>query len=60
VKHSNVFVLDQHSQDFYNVISLKEQSTCRHVAPLRHIILIQNQSTSLLLLFDDACSVEKQ
>jgi hypothetical protein len=33
------FVLDQHA-DFYSASSLKQQSVCRHVAPLGHIILI--------------------
>jgi hypothetical protein len=38
------FVLDQHTElDFYSVSSLKEQSAGRHVAPLRHIILIPSQ-----------------
>jgi hypothetical protein len=38
------FVLDQHTEfDFYSVSSLKEQSADRHVAPLRHIILIPSQ-----------------
>ena len=37
------FVLDQHSQlNFYNASSLK-QFVGRHVAPLRHIILILSQ-----------------
>ena len=37
------FVLDQHADlDFYSafLISLKQQSTDRHVTPLGHIILI--------------------
>ena len=29
--------------DFYNASSLKQQSACRHVAPLGHIILIPSQ-----------------
>jgi hypothetical protein len=38
------FVLDQHAElDFYSAISLKQQSAGKHVAPLRHIILIQSQ-----------------
>jgi hypothetical protein len=38
------FVLDQHAElDFYSASSLKQQSTSRHVAPLRHIILIPSQ-----------------
>jgi hypothetical protein len=38
------FVLAQHAElDFYSASSLKEQSADRHVAPLRHIILIPNQ-----------------
>jgi hypothetical protein len=37
------FVLDQHTLlDLYNAISLKQQSACRHVAPLGHIIPIPN------------------
>jgi hypothetical protein len=37
------FVLDQHAElDFYSTISLKQQSTNRPAAPLRHIILIQS------------------
>jgi hypothetical protein len=36
-------VVDQHSGlDFYSSSSLKQQSVCRHVAPLWHIILIQS------------------
>ena len=38
------FVLDQHVElDFYSTSSLKQQSMVTHVAPLRHIILIQSQ-----------------
>jgi hypothetical protein len=38
------FVLDQHAElDFYSASSLKQQSTGRHVAPLRYIILIPSQ-----------------
>jgi hypothetical protein len=38
------FVLDQLAElDFYSASSLKQQSTDRRVAPLRHIILIQSQ-----------------
>jgi hypothetical protein len=38
------FVLDQHAElDFYSASSLKQQSTGRHVAPLRYIILIRSQ-----------------
>jgi len=38
------FVLDQHAElHFYSASSLKQQSTDRHVAPLRHIILIPSQ-----------------
>jgi hypothetical protein len=41
------FVLDQHTKlDLYNASSLKQQSACRHVAPLGHIIPIPNQSGS--------------
>jgi hypothetical protein len=35
------FVLDQHAElGFYSASSLKQQSVSRHVAPLRHNILI--------------------
>jgi hypothetical protein len=38
------FVLDQHAElDFYSASSLKQQSADKHVAPLRHIILIPSQ-----------------
>ena len=38
------FVLDQRAEfDFYSASSLKQHSTDRHVAPLRHIILIPSQ-----------------
>ena len=38
------FVLDQHSElEFYSTSSLKQKSTGRHVAPLRHINLILRQ-----------------
>jgi len=38
------FVLDLHAQlDFYIASSLKQPSVVRHVAPLRHIILIPSQ-----------------
>jgi len=40
---------------FYSASSLKQQSVIRHVAPMRHIILI-----SLVLLLNAACLVEKQ
>jgi hypothetical protein len=36
-----VLLLDQYAElDFYSAISLKQQSTSRHVALLGHIILI--------------------
>ena len=45
------FVLDQHTKlDLYNASSLKQQSACRHVAPLGHIIPIPNQSGFALTL----------
>ena len=45
------FVLDQHTGlDLYNASSLKQQSACRHVAPLGHIIPIPNQSGFALTL----------
>ena len=38
------FVLDQHAElDFYSASSLKQQPAGRHVAPLRHIIMIPSQ-----------------
>jgi hypothetical protein len=38
------FVLDQNADfDFYSASSLEQHSAGRHVAPLGHIILIQNQ-----------------
>ena len=43
------FVLDQHADlDLYSASSLKQQSAGWHVAPLGHIILIQNQQVSAL------------
>jgi N-acetyl-beta-hexosaminidase len=37
-------VLDIHAElNFYSVSSLKQQSVCRHVSPLGHIILIPSQ-----------------
>jgi hypothetical protein len=38
MSHEVSFVLDQHAElDFYSAISLKQQSTGRHVSPLTHI-----------------------
>jgi hypothetical protein len=38
------FVLDKHAElGFYSASSVKQQSAVWHVAPLRHINLIQNQ-----------------
>ena len=38
------FVIDQHAElDFYSASLLKQQSADRHVAPLKHIILIPSQ-----------------
>ena len=43
------FVLDQHAElGFYSASSLKQQSTCRHVAPLGHIILIPSRQVFAL------------
>ena len=43
------FVLDRHAElDFYSASSLKQQSAARHVAPLRHIIMIPSQSVFVL------------
>ena len=43
------FVLDKHVQlDFYIASSLKQQSTGRHIAPLRYIILILSQPVFVL------------
>ena len=45
------FVPDQHTGlDLYNASSLKQQSACRHVAPLGHITPIPNQSGFALTL----------
>jgi hypothetical protein len=42
------FVLDHHAGlDFYSASSLKQQSADRHVAPLRHIILIPSSHWKL-------------
>ena len=42
-------VLDQHVElILYSASSLKQQSAGRHVAPLGHIILIQNQPVFVL------------
>jgi hypothetical protein len=42
------FVLDHHAEfDFYSAISLKQQFTGRHVAPLGHIILIPSRPFSV-------------
>jgi len=49
------FVLDQHAWlDLYSASSLKQQSVCRYVTSLGHIILIP-KSISLLLSLKDAC-----
>jgi hypothetical protein len=38
------FVLNQHAElDFYSANSLKQQCVGKHVAPLRHVILIPRQ-----------------
>jgi hypothetical protein len=38
------FVLDQYAWlDIYSASTMKQQSTDKHVAPLRHIILIPSQ-----------------
>jgi len=43
------FVVDQHAEfNIYSVNSLKQQSACRHVAPLEHIILIPSQPVCAL------------
>jgi len=39
-----LFGLDQHAElDFYSTNALKQQSTDRHVTPLRHIMPIPSQ-----------------
>ena len=44
-----LFVLDQHAElDFYCASSLKQQSADRHVAPLKHLILISSQPVFVL------------
>jgi len=41
-------VLDQNAQlEFYSASSIKQQSTCRHVTPLGHIILISEPASAL-------------
>jgi len=54
------FVLDQHVKlDFYSASSMKQQSAGRHVAPLKHIILmVANQFLLLPLLA--ACWAKKE
>ena len=43
-------VLDQHAYlDLYSARSMKQQSVGRHVAPLRHSILIPSHPVLLLL-----------
>jgi hypothetical protein len=45
------FVLDQHAElDFYSASSLKQESVGRHVASLRHIILILSQTACCFTL----------
>jgi hypothetical protein len=60
VKNEVHFVLDQHAElDYHSASSLKQQSADRHVAPLRHTILILSFQ-SLLFLFTTVCLAEKQ
>ena len=55
------FVLDQHALlYFYSASSLKQQSSCRHNASLRHIIQIPSQPVFALLLLSFVCLSEKQ
>ena len=43
------FVLDQHAElDLHSASSLKQRSAGRHIAPLRHTILIPNQPVFVL------------
>ena len=43
------FVLDQHAElDFNSASSLKQQSACRHIAPLGHIIPIPSRQVFAL------------
>ena len=54
------FILDQHAGlDFDNASSLKQQSTCRHVTPLGHIILNPSQPVFVFLL-NAACLAKEQ
>ena len=54
------FILEQHALlDFYSASCLKQQSGGRHVAPLRHIILIPSQPVFALSPYA-ACLAEKQ
>ena len=44
------FVLDQHAMlNFYSASSLKQQSMGRHIALLRYIILILNQTVFVFI-----------
>ena len=55
-----LFALDQHTLlDLYSASSLKQQSAGRHVAPLKHIILIP-VNPSLLFFIKSICLAENQ
>jgi hypothetical protein len=46
------FVLDQHDWlDFYSAGSMKQQSVCRYIAPLGHIIPIPSQTVFALITY---------
>jgi hypothetical protein len=52
-------VLDQHTE-FYWASLLKQQSVERHVAPLRHIILIESQAVLVATKYIDKIWHRKQ
>ena len=54
------FVLDQNAElDFYSASSLKQQTACRHVAPIGHIILIPSHPVFALSRYA-VCLAKKQ
>jgi hypothetical protein len=56
------FLLDQQAlfDFFYSTSLLKQQFADRHVAPLRHIILIPSQPVFAIFLLNAACLAKKQ
>ena len=54
------FVLDQHAELVaYIASSLKQQSVCRHVAPLGHILFWFRANQSVLFFLNAVCLAEK-